>query len=498
MEYFQIACGIAAVVLAIYYYYKSIYNTWKSRGIPGPKPTFLLGNFVNIVIRKQSMSDKVREWYDEFKHEPVFGIFQGTSPALVINDLDMVKDVLIRDFSSFVNRGFRTFPKVEPMAQNLFTLESEKWRTMRTKLSPIFTSGKLKEMFSLIVECAENFDKHLAKTVGNGEPVEFHDLAAKFTTDVIGSCAFGINMNALKDENSEFRQMGRKISAPSVKRTLKESCKEFTPWLYERIGHLLEPKEMNDFFTNIITGSMKYRRENNVIRPDFVHLLMELQDHPDKLNNIELTDSLLTAQALVFFVAGFETSSSTIAHALYELAQHQDIQDKLREEIKEVTKENIENLTYNDMKEMKYLDMVFKETLRKYPLLPMLPRQAVENYTFRGTKLTIPKGTNVWIPVIGIQRDPNIYPEPEVFDPERFTEEAVAARHPMSYLPFGDGPRNCIGARFAHYQTKIGIITVISNYKVVVCEKTRIPFESNSNTFLLRSKDGVNLKIERV
>ena len=85
------------------------------------------------------------------------------------------------------------------------------------------------------------------------------------------------------------------------------------------------------------------------------------------------------------------------------------------------------------------------ESLRKYPVLPMLSRQALENYTFAGTKFSIPAGTKLSIPVYGIHTDPDIYPEPEKFDPERFEEDAVAARHPMSYLAFGDGPRNCVG-----------------------------------------------------
>ena len=77
----------------------------------------------------------------------------------------------------------------------------------------------------------------------------------------------------------------------------------------------------------------------------------------------------------------------------------------------------------------------------------MLTRQAMENYTFRGTKIFVPKGMRIWVPVYGIQTDPDIYSEPEKFDPERFEDDAVAARHPMSFLPFGDGPRNCIGIR---------------------------------------------------
>lgn len=80
-----------------------------------------------------------------------------------------------------------------------------------------------------------------------------------------------------------------------------------------------------------------------------------------------------------------------------------------------------------------------------YPLIPFIMREVSENYTFKGTKISIEKGTKVWVPTYGIQRDADVYPEPEKFDPERFNDDAVAARHPMAYLPFGDGPRNCIG-----------------------------------------------------
>ena len=112
MDYFQILCAISIVILTIYYYYSSKYTFWKKRGISGPKPIIFFGNFVDSIIQKRSTSEAVKKWYDDYKHESVFGIFGGTTPLLVINDLDMIKDVLIRDFSLFVDRGFHIFPKV--------------------------------------------------------------------------------------------------------------------------------------------------------------------------------------------------------------------------------------------------------------------------------------------------------------------------------------------------------------------------------------------------
>ena len=112
MDYFQILCAISIVILTIYYYYSLKYAFWKDRGISGPKPIIFFGNLGNSIIKKKSLSETVKKWYDDYKHESVFGIFEGTIPVLVINDLDMIKDILIRDFSLFVDRGFHIFPKV--------------------------------------------------------------------------------------------------------------------------------------------------------------------------------------------------------------------------------------------------------------------------------------------------------------------------------------------------------------------------------------------------
>lgn len=89
--------------------------------------------------------------------------------------------------------------------------------------------------------------------------------------------------------------------------------------------------------------------------------------------------------------------------------------------------------------------IIFAETLRKYPVVPFLNRELINDYTFENSKIIIPKGLKIWIPVYGIHHDPDIYPNPEKFDPERFSEDKIKKRHPMHYLPFGHGPRNCIG-----------------------------------------------------
>lgn len=113
MDCYELLFAISAV-LVICYYYTWTYNYWKTRGIAGPRPHLFFGNFWKIITRNYPLIVALKNWYHEFKHEPVFGVYQGSKPLLVINDLELIKDVLIKDFSSFTNRGIHTNKKVSP------------------------------------------------------------------------------------------------------------------------------------------------------------------------------------------------------------------------------------------------------------------------------------------------------------------------------------------------------------------------------------------------
>lgn len=141
-------------------------------------------------------------------------------------------------------------------------------------------------MFPLMLECSERLEKYLEKVAEKGEPVECLELTAKYTTDVIASCAFGIETNALSEKESEFRRMGRTVFGVKLYQVLKLRIKQFMPWLYNLLGYVLPPSEITTFFTKVTMDSMKYRNENNIVRPDFVNILLELKKHPDKLENI--------------------------------------------------------------------------------------------------------------------------------------------------------------------------------------------------------------------
>ncbi|XP_012231779.1 probable cytochrome P450 6a14 [Linepithema humile] len=496
--YFEILCGIVTVIVLLYYYFTSNYNFWKLHGVRGPQPIPIFGTFKDVMLAKKFLGDYLKEVYNDYKEEAMIGIYHKKTPILILKDPDLIKDVLIKDFSAFSDRGAKNISeKTDPLSQHIFNLDTKRWRIIRTRLSPVFTTSKIREMFFLISKCANQLDKYVEKLTSKDKLIECRELATMYTTDVIGTCAFGIEMDALSDEGNEFRRIGKQVFNHTWNVIIRNEIRQSIPWLYDILGNFLPHLEHHTFYTRLTVENMNYREANNIVKHDFIDTLRELRNHPDKVRDIDLTDSFLASQAYSFFIAGFETSASTISYALYELALNQQIQNKLHEEINQAYLKH-GDITYENIKELIYLDKVVKETLRKHTPSPLLMRQSTTNYNFNGTKVSIPKGQKVWIPIYAIQRDPSIYPEPDVFDPERFSEEAVQTRHAMYYLPFGDGPRNCIGLRFANYQTKLGLIKILQKYKFETCEKTDIPYTNKPNTNLLTPINGITLKISKI
>lgn len=246
----------------------------------------MIGNLKDVLLGKTSMGQLLKSVYDENRDEAVIGIYLRRQPVLLLVDPEVIKDVLIKDFSVFGERGLRTFEKVEPLTQHLVNLEHARWRPLRTKLSPVFTSGKLKQMFYLLVECGEHLEKYIEKLIAKNEAIECRELTAKFTTDVIGNCAFGLKLNALVDENSEFRKMGRSVFAPDWRNFLRLRIRESAPWLYSIVGRFLFDQKITHFFMRIMKETMEHRKNNGIVKHDFIDLVMELKDHPDKVGDM--------------------------------------------------------------------------------------------------------------------------------------------------------------------------------------------------------------------
>ena len=196
-------------------------------------------------------------------------------------------------------------------------------------------------------------------------------------------------------------------------------------------------------------------------------------------------------------IAGYETTSTALAYMTYTLASHPDIQLKLQEHID--THFNPENESdmpaYDTVMQMEYLDMFIRETLRMYPIVPIaITRQSVEDFDLKGIG-TIPAGTIITTDIYKLHFDPELWGpvDPHVFDPERFATK----RHPMAWIPFGAGPRNCVGMRFALTELKLFLVRLLRTYSIRDCgEQTHQPFE-NLKEYLAIKPDQVIIRLER-
>lgn len=341
---------------------------WKTQGVTYEEPHALLGNMTGLGKTK-SFGDVWKEYYLKFKGTgPFLGFYFFHRPAAFLLDPALIKTVLIKDFNKFTDRGFFHNEKDDPLSGQLFLIDGNKWRRMRNKLSPTFTSGKMKFMFPIVTEICGEFIEVLAKMAEKNSIVEMREMLARFTTDVIGSCAFGIECGSLKNPNAEFRIYGRKGLEEQRHGRLVMAFMNSFPQAARALKMKLFPEEVIQFFLRIVKETVEYREKNKVRRNDFMDMLIDLKnnkliksEHGDDLTNLTMDE--ITAQAHVFFAAGFETSSTTMGYALYELAQHQDIQDRARAEIADMFEKNDNKFTYESMKDMPYLDQIISGKL---------------------------------------------------------------------------------------------------------------------------------------
>ncbi|XP_067005228.1 probable cytochrome P450 6a13 [Anabrus simplex] len=508
----DISVGVASLLTLLYVYFTWNFDYWKKRGVTFEKPTPFFGNIKDAVLGKVYESILYKRIYDSFEGQRFVGLFQFREPTLLLRDPDLIKDVMVKNFSSFHDRGIPVDEENQPLSAHLFNLPGPRWRALRVKLTPTFTSGKMKMMYHLMAECSEQLRGYLQEPASKGEELEMREVMAQFTTDIIGTCAFGLEMNSMKDSDSEFRRMGRKVFEATFTNLIRRLTIIFLQPLAKLLNLSLAGKEVDDFFLNAVKETVQYRIKHNIKRDDFMHLLIQLKqrgklndedetkishDPTNAKDDINMTDNLLAAQAFVFFLAGFETSSTLMSFALYELALNPDIQARAREEVETVLQQHGGKLTYETLQDMPYLDKVISESLRKYPALGTLFRVCTKPYVIPETNITVEEGTRIVIPVFALHHDPKLYPDPQRFDPERFDVENTARRHRFTYLPFGEGPRICIGMRFGLLQAKLGMATLLRDFQFSPSKRTVIPIRYEPSSIVTASKDGIHLKISR-
>ncbi|XP_064612070.1 cytochrome P450 3A24-like [Liolophura sinensis] len=498
---------LLTLTVLFYFYSTANHGMFPKMGVKGPKPIPVFGNMHEIV--RKGIIEAESEWVRQFGR--VYGIHEGHYPLLIVGDVEMLRDITVKHFNNFTNRRDLSVRKYgQPVAtrQFLTAQADDDWRHNRITLSPAFSTAKLKRMYDNVSKAAQNLVKTVKPLADKGEPFDVKELANGYSMEVIASSLFGLDVDATTAQS--FTTYARKFFEGSLLNP-HFLVAFFMPSLLPLIGLFkvsMVPADSMVYFTKLVQNALKERRNNPKEFVDFLQIMVtaenqardhtaHVDDHPDnvidsthwvdKRKGQGLTDDEILAQSITFLVAGFDTTATSLTYVLYNLALNPKCQDKLIAEIDEQFPGGTLP-SYDSLQDLQYLDMVICESLRLNPPVARMDRVCNKTTEVHGYK--IPEGMGIALPIYNIHHDPEYWPDPDKFDPERFSPENKKTHRPLQWLAFGYGPRSCIGMRLAMMEMKLGLVQLLQRYRFVPNNKT-VPLRFGSNFMLTKTKDGV-------
>lgn len=312
----SIAIFISLILVLCYHLNNTLFKFWSKRGFKQLEPRFFFGDAKSLLLRHLNIGEYYQMIYSKYKEHKVLGLYISYNPVLLINDPKIIQDILIKDFNLFHDRPAVYDEEYDPLSAHLFNIEGQKWRDLRVKLTPAFSSGKLKLMLPIISDCGKVLVDYLASNIKNGiEVFEFHDLMARFTTNVISSVAFGIDNDCINEPGHIFRRMGSKFFEPNFSNGVRGLIAFAVPKIFYKLRLKKVTDEVEDFMISMVKQSVDYREQQNFWRNDFLQMLIRLKNEGfvsvDKIEETKssgdsnrLSFNQLAANVFVFFIAG--------------------------------------------------------------------------------------------------------------------------------------------------------------------------------------------------
>lgn len=310
--FFQLVALISVLIFILFLKFRRSYRFWKDLDVAFIEPVFPTGNVSDFLKTSIHFSYVIQKLYNKLKllgSTDYGGIYFFGNPVFLVLSPEFAKTVLVRDFHYFMDRGIYFNDEVDVLSANLFFLRGTKWKMLREKLTPTFTSGKLKQMFFTVLEVGQRLEEHLLPHARIKADVEIRDILGRFMTDVIASCAFGIETDCLSNPQSKFREMGRKMINFPKSKALKLIFASTFQKQAKLFGIRWNDEDVSDFFMNVVRDTIRSRKEMDIRRNDFMQLLIDMMADDEQMMEKQTHSEVLSfeevaAQAFVFFFAG--------------------------------------------------------------------------------------------------------------------------------------------------------------------------------------------------
>ncbi|XP_011879950.1 PREDICTED: cytochrome P450 4C1-like, partial [Vollenhovia emeryi] len=413
------------------------------------------------------------------QYYPIVKIWAFSMPLISIRHPDDFETIL--GSTKHIEKS-RMYEALQPwLNTGLLTSGGSKWHSRRKILTPTFHFNILQQFVEIFIEESEN----MVKSLKNTEGAVVKDLVPFFsehTLNAICETAMGTSLQDLGEFQHQYRKAVYRIGELMYYRVLRQWL--HNEWLFLLTSKGREQKKilkiLHGFTERIIAERKLYHDRTNgrYLQSSGNDTTEEGSDTESigirrkRLAMLDLliaasrnglmTDADIREEVDTFMFEGHDTTAMGLCYISALLAEHKDIQDRVRDEVDTALRKNGEKFTMKLLQDLSYLDRCIKETLRLYPSVTMLSRVPAEDVKLQS--YLVPAGTYLHLNIYGVHRDPNFWPNPDVFDPDRFLPENIRNRHPYSYLPFSAGPRNCIGQRFAMLEMKAMVASLVHNF----------------------------------
>ncbi|KAK4593111.1 hypothetical protein RGQ29_017315 [Quercus rubra] len=481
---------------------KRLRSKLRRQGIRGPPPSFLLGN-INDMKKIKSNSSKTPPGEQAITHNcssalfPFFELWSkeygstfmfslGNIQILHMNHPDVVKEISTCTSLNLGKPSYQYKKLGALLGQGILTSNGATWAHQRKILAPELYMEKVKDMMNLMVESSitlVNSWTNLIESEGGVAHVHVDEYMRSFSGDVISRACFGSNYSKGEEIFLKLRELQEQVS----KKVLFSGIPvlRYLPTKSNRETWRLQ-KEVRSLIMKVVKERKEGASEN-----DLLQMIIEGATNNDF--GQDETDRFIVDNCKNIYLAGYETTAVSATWTLMLLASNPEWQQRVRSEVLEICADQMPNADM--VRKMKTLTMVIHESLRLYPPVPVVSREAFRDMKFGD--IDVPKGVNVWTLMVSLHQDPDIWgPNADIFNPKRFANGVSGAcKLPYVYMPFGVGPRTCLGQNFAMAELKILLALIVSNFSFSLSPKYR---HSPALKLIIEPEDGVNLLIKKL